>query len=207
VNAIEEQQIRAAILAIFLVDELALPPTKQTPELTATEVQIRWEIMQRLLGPTLGRLEHELLNADIERTFGLMMRAGALPPPPPELLGGEADIDIEYEGPLARAQRMEEVIAMDRLYSFGAVIGERKPEIWDLVDDDKAFRIRAEVLGVPASIIRSPEDPAVQAARQARAEAQEEQMEGEQMLAMTEGVENVTPALEAVSQAGGGQAA
>ena len=50
--------------------------------MTATEVQVRYELMQRLLGPTLGRFQSEFLNPLIERVFGIMFRANAFLPAP-----------------------------------------------------------------------------------------------------------------------------
>ena len=87
-------------------DQLEL---NEGPQMTATEVQVRYELMQRLLGPTLGRLQSEFLNPIVERAFYSMLRGNALPPMPEVLQQIGGDLDIEYVGPLARSQKMDEV--------------------------------------------------------------------------------------------------
>ena len=140
----KENQIRTAIRQAFYSDQLQL---QQGPQMTATEVQVRYELMQRFLGPTLGRFQSEFLNPLIERVFGIMLRAEALIPAP-EIIQGQT-VDVEYVGPLARSQRIEESIAIDRLYAQVFQIAQADPNILDLVDNDAAIRARAALLGVP----------------------------------------------------------
>jgi len=122
--------------------------------------------MQRLLGPTLGRFQSEFLNPLIERVFGLMVRANALQELP-EILDGQT-IDIEFVGPLARSQRMEEAVAVERLYQLAMQVTQLDPNIMDVIDHDKAIRMRAELLGVPKSILRGIEE--VNQMREAKAQ-------------------------------------
>ena len=37
---------------------------------------------------------------------------------------------LEYVGPLARSQRMEEAVAVERLYQLAMQIGQLDPAIW-----------------------------------------------------------------------------
>ena len=99
--------VRASVRRIFFSDQLEL---NEGPQMTATEVQVRYELMQRLLGPTLGRLQSEFLNPIVERAFYSMLRGNALPQMP-ECCNARFDLDIEYVGPLARSQKMDEVTA------------------------------------------------------------------------------------------------
>ena len=86
-----EEQRRNAIRSAFYVDQLQL---NESPSMTATEVLQRNEEKMRLLGPVMGRLQSELLQPLIQRSFKLMLRNGELPVPPESLQG--QDIDIEY---------------------------------------------------------------------------------------------------------------
>ena len=83
VGDIRLEDLRQSIRSYFFVDELAL---KESPAMTATEVQVRYEIMQRLLGPTLGRLQADFLDPCVERVFNILWRSGQLPPPPEVVL-------------------------------------------------------------------------------------------------------------------------
>jgi len=74
-------------------------------KMTATEVIQRQTERMRLLGPVLGRLENEFLNPLIVRVFGIMNRMGLFDKPPQGIQG--ADMRIEYQSPLARAQKSQ----------------------------------------------------------------------------------------------------
>ena len=76
---LEIEDLKQAIRESFFVDQLSL---KESPQMTAEEVRARIEQMQKMLGPTLGRIESEFLNPLIQRVFNIMFRAKALNPPP-----------------------------------------------------------------------------------------------------------------------------
>ena len=163
----KENQLRTAIRQAFYSDQLQL---QEGPQMTATEVQVRYELMQRLLGPTLGRFQTEFLNPLIERVFGIMFRAGALMPAPDVIQ--DTTIDVEYVGPLARSQRMEEAVAIERLYTLAMNIAQVDPAIMDNIDHDNAIRMRAKLLGVPKTVLRGKDQ--VDEMRAAQAEAQQQ---------------------------------
>jgi len=174
ITDLKENQLRTAIRQAYYSDQLQL---QEGPQMTATEVQVRYELMQRLLGPTLGRFQSEFLNPLIERVFGIMYRAGALMQEP-EIIKG-TKIDVEYLGPLARSQRMEESVAIERLYSLAMNIAQIDPAIMDNIDHDEAVRLRGKLLGVPKTVLRGKDD--VDNMRTMRAEqAQMAQMAQEQ---------------------------
>jgi len=180
ITDMKETQLRTAIRQAYYSDQLQL---QEGPQMTATEVQVRYELMQRLLGPTLGRFQSEFLNPLIERVFGIMFRAGALLPPPDNIQ--EAKMDIEYVGPLARSQRMEEAQAIDRLYQLAANVAQIDPTIMDNINHDEAIRMRATLLGVPKSILVSREDVADKREAQQQAAMQQQMMMAQQQQAQT----------------------
>jgi hypothetical protein len=94
ISQIKEEELRTAIKQIFYSDQLNLP---EKGEMREVEVMIRYELMQRLLGPAVGRIEVELLKRLVEREFGIMYRAKAMPPIPPIFKQlGIREINIEY---------------------------------------------------------------------------------------------------------------
>jgi hypothetical protein len=169
VSDMKETELRGAIKQAFYSDQLEL---QSGPQMTATEVQVRYELMQRLLGPTLGRFQTEFLNPLIERCFAIMQRNEMFAPAPGSLDG--IDIDIEYVGPLARSQRMEEATAVERLYEMAANLAQIAPEVMDNIDHDAAIRSRAELLGVPKNIMRDP--AVIEEKRKAEMQQQQEAM-------------------------------
>ncbi len=178
ITDLKENQLRTAIRQAYYSDQLQL---QEGPQMTATEVQVRYELMQRLLGPTLGRFQSEFLNPLIDRVFSLMSRANAFLDPP-EIIKGQS-IDVEYVGPLARSQRMEEAVAVERLYQLAMQVIQLDPNIMDIIDHDKAIRMRANLLGVPKSVLRGIDE--VKEIREAKAQqaAMEQQMMQQQQMA------------------------
>ncbi|MCP4712587.1 MAG: hypothetical protein GY869_28515, partial [Planctomycetes bacterium] len=92
VAELSEDKLREQLERLWFTRELLLAPDR--PEMTAYETAKRVEITHRILGPTSQRIQRELLNPGIERAFGILHRAGKLPPIPNGLQG--ADLDIEY---------------------------------------------------------------------------------------------------------------
>ena len=188
----KETELRGAIKQAFFSDQLEL---QQGPQMTATEVQVRYELMQRLLGPTLGRFQTEFLNPLIERCFAIMDRSEKFLPAPEALDG--ISIDIEYVGPLARSQRMEEAVAVERLYEMAANLAQIAPEVMDNIDHDSAIRSRAELLGVPKNIMRDPAE--IEEQRKAQMEQQQQMAEMQQAQQGADVVSKVAPIAEQVN--------
>lgn len=209
VNQVKSDQKRESIKQIFYNQQLQLP---EGQIMTATEVERRYELMQRFLGPTLGRITVELLNPLVQRCFYLMLKRGALPPPPAALLDPAtkqlAAVDIEYEGPLARAQRATDVQAVERSLQDLTALFQLDPNVKDNLDTDWIARLMVERNGVPPQALRSQDD--VKQIRKARAEAQQQMLQAKQQ---TEALKAVGPAVKGLSalpgvkEAGGGQAA
>ena len=173
--------VRASVRRIFFSDQLEL---NEGPQMTATEVQVRYELMQRLLGPTLGRLQSEFLNPIVERAFYSMLRGQALPPMPEVLQQAGGDLDIEYVGPLARSQKMDEVTSIQRAIDGIMQLAQVNPDVLDIVDVDKAGRTISDRLGAPADILRGDEQVAeMRQSRQAQQQQQAEMEQGQQQVA------------------------
>lgn len=174
-----ERQIRQA----FFNDQLQL---KDGPAMTAEEVRARLEWTLRMLGPTGGRLQFQFLNRMLERDFSMMAEDGAIDQIPDELApyGELMDIDVEYESPLARAQRAPDVAAIERVYALGAMIAEATGDkgVFDPLAADEAIRHVGDVLGIPADVVN--DQRMVERMRQARALAQRQ---AEQNALMIEG--------------------
>jgi hypothetical protein len=186
---IEIADLRRAIRQYFFVDQLEL---KESPAMTATEVQVRYEMMQRLLGPTLGRLQSDFLDPMIQRTFNILLRAGRLPEIPQSVKAAAAHMDIDYLGPLSRAQRTDQVASTERWLMNLAQLAQVLPDMLDIPDPEQIARQIAQMLSVPAKMLRSTDEVAEirearAAAQAAQIKAQQMQMQGEGMRAIGEG--------------------
>jgi len=171
--------LQAAIRKVLMSDQLQ---PHDGPAMTATEVHVRVQLIRQLLGPIYGRLQAEYLRQVVERCFGLALRAGALPPVPPSLAG--RDYAVKYVSPMARAQKLEDVTAVERLFlNLGQLAqATQDPTVFDQVDTGKAIEVTAEGLGVPAGILRTPEQVRAIAAQRAQ---QQKQAQAEALAAQT----------------------
>ena len=185
-----EEQRRNAIRQAFYVDQLLM---SQGPAMTATEVLQRNEEKMRLLGPVLGRLQSELLQPLISRSFALLLRNGLLPAAPEQLQGQE--IDIEYVSPLAKAQKLTDLQSMLRGFEVMMQVAEIAP-VMDYLDSDKLVQYLVEVTGIPARVIRS--DDEVARIRRQQAQQQAQQQEIEQQMMSAEAAGQVAPLVKAV---------
>ena len=188
-----EQERRNAIRQAFYVDQLLMA---QGPSMTATEVLQRNEEKMRLLGPVLGRLQSELLQPLISRSFALLLREGLLPAAPEQLQG--QDIDIEYVSPLAKAQRLTDLQSMLRGFEVMMQVAEIAP-VMDYLDSDKLVQYLVEVTGIPARVIRS-DDEVAQMRRQQQEQAAMMQQQQEAMM-QSEMANNLAPMVKTVGQA------
>ncbi|MEQ1756568.1 MAG: portal protein [Micropepsaceae bacterium] len=123
-----------------------------SPNMTATEWMGRQEEKLRLLGPNLGRIQSEFLSPLIRRRFGMLLRAGQLPEPPPEIRG--QCMCVDYVSPLARAQLAGEAQAVARLYENLDTITKFDPTIAGNLDHAHALEVMAQGWAVPARILR-----------------------------------------------------
>lgn len=172
VSTLLREDLRRQIREAFYWDQLQ--PLGTDRVMTATEIERRMELMRRILGPTLGRFEHEFLSRLLNRCFGLMYRARALPEPPAEIRGQE--IDVEYEGPLVRSQKAVRLAAWEQILAHIQALGAISPAAAQLALDnfdlDAAVRDLAAVAGLPSAYL---EDADTVAERRAERQAQQEQ--------------------------------
>lgn len=164
-------------------------PRAQRP--TATEVEYTKQEVMLQLGPVLQAFNWELLAPLVDRTFNILLRAGKIPPPPPEMEG--TSIKVQFISVMHMAQHMvgisaireleQHVAGMAQLGSEEALLKLNVPRLLNEVGD---------MAGVPRDIMRTDEEvEEIQAERAAQMKAQQE---GEAMLAATEGIRNVANA-------------
>ena len=185
VSALLKSELQGQIKATLLSDQLH---PEQGPQMTATEIHMRAQIIRQLLGPMYGRLQSEYMVQVVNRCFGIAYRAKVLGEAPESLLGRVSN--ISFQSPLARAQKLDDVAAMDRLEGMlGNLVTIQIPGPLDNYDWDEAVRMKSELLGVPAKLIRDEDD--VKKLRDARAKAikdaqaaQAKQIEKQQLMEM-----------------------
>jgi|TARA_R110000822_G_scaffold25241_1_gene76510 hypothetical protein len=196
-SSLKANELKKSIRGIFLADQLVLP---EKLNMTAEEVATVREQIQNLLGPTVARFESEVLTPLILRSFGLLNRAGALPPAPPEL--AELDeIEVSYVGQMAKNQKIQDVTAIQRWLGVAANMAGFAPEVLDNINVDEALQIIGDRMAVPAAVMRSEEEVA-----QLRADRQEKMAMQEQLAQASQVAEGAGRAAPMVKALGGADA-
>lgn len=171
----------------FYVDLFLAITNSTRRQITAREIEERHEEKLLMLGPVLERLNDELLDPLVDRTFAIMNRNGLLPPSPPELEG--VDLNVEYISILHQAQRAVGLGAQERFSGYVVNLAQTFPDAADKLDVDDSIDAYGEMVGVRASSIISTEDAnkrrAARAAAQANQAQQAQAMEAASMGAKT----------------------
>lgn len=172
----------ARVRRAFYEDLFLMMSMTDRREITAREVQERHEEKLLALGPVIGRLNSEMLDPLIDRTFEIQMRAGKIPPPPPELPEGMM-LKVEYISMMAQAQKLVNLGSTERFATFvGNVAGGPYPAANDKVDWDEIIEEHGEMMGISPRILRSPEEvEKIRQDRERRVQAQERAAQAEQM--------------------------
>lgn len=170
------EQRRDAIRMVFLADRIQLA---EGPDMTATEAQLRQADRMQRLAPVLGRLQAEFLSPLIFRVFNLLLRARALPDPPQTLMGRQWV--VQFESPVAAAQRQSQALSMQQVFEFLApFIGEGDPfGILGNFDMDKMVRKAMSIFGGDPELLKSEKERDQE--RQAAMQQQQQQRAMEQM--------------------------
>ena len=118
---------------MFYNGQLQLPNNQP---MTATEIEKRYELMNRVLGPTLGpagvRAYQPHRDADVRvdgarRARSRRRRRKCWKPP----RAGDDHLDVLSEGPLARAQKGSDVLAWERTFEVALPIAQVDPSAID----------------------------------------------------------------------------
>jgi hypothetical protein len=161
---------RQLINQIFYTDLfLMIAATEDGRQWTATEANIRQQEKLQMMGPVTERLEHELLNPLIGRSYMVCQRRGLIPAPPEELRGKA--VKIEYVSMLALAQKASAMGSIDRMMALVAGLAGMNPEVIDKLDSDEVLDQFVKLSAIPAVLIRQDEQvAAIRGQRQAQQE-------------------------------------
>lgn len=189
------EDLKASIRSLFFIDKLLLPPRTETGEMTAFEVGQRLAQMQRVLGPTLSRLNSEFLTPLIVRSFKILLREGRLRPLPPILQQAGLNVDIKFVNQLSRSQQIDDVTNIQGWVQDMAGLAQVKPEVLDYIDADGIAKHTAKLRGVPEIAVANDQEVAAlreqRAQQQQAAQALEAGVKAADIASKTEGLDEV----------------
>lgn len=185
---------RNTIREAFLVNTFQILQ-QQTKRMTATEVMAWAQEQGQLVGPTAGRIQAEMLGSVMQREIEIGFRRGWFPQPPPDLMRvmAEGDYEFEYESPLSRLQRAEQMVGIDMLIQQGVQLANiGKSDALDTINGQAIMRITQEVGGAPAEALNPAEEVSAMAAR--RREQEDAQLQAQNAPAAATAIKDLAQA-------------
>lgn len=175
-------------------------------QMTAYEVAQRLAEKVSAFSPTFDRLQFEVFNPVLMRTFAILYRGGKFPEPPQSVLvprgDGSAEVampEVTLTGKLALLIKAEENNAFLQLMNLLAPLTSFAPQILDNYDLDKASRGIGRNFAVPVDWQRSADE--VEGIRADRAEAQAQQNAMAQAESMSKSAANLSKATPQLQEA------
>jgi hypothetical protein len=151
---------------------------------TATEVLVKLQEKGQLVGPLAGRMESEFIGTMIERELDILEEQGELPPPPPQFIEAGGRYTVQFDSPVNRAARAEQLTGINQTLQLVTPIAQVDPTVYDIFDYEKIARIAADGYGAPPEVVRSVKEVAERARK--REAAQQAQMQVEAMNGMAD---------------------
>lgn len=169
------QDTRQIIDHAYFVDLFRMMQTVNTRSMPVEAVAEMREEKLLMLGPVLQRLDSELLDKLINRTFSVMAENNLLPVPPDEMQGMQ--LKVEYISVMAQAQKAIGVSSIERFIGFTSGIGQFKPDALDKINVDETIDAYAASIGVPPSVVATNEQVAQIRENRAQQQAMVQQMQ------------------------------
>lgn len=169
------QDTRQIINHAYFVDLFRMMQTVNTRSMPVEAVAEMREEKLLMLGPVLQRLDSELLDKLINRTFSVMAENNLLPVPPDEMQGMQ--LKVEYISVMAQAQKAIGVSSIERFIGFTSGIGQFKQEALDKINVDETIDAYAASIGVPPSVVATNEQVAQIRENRAQQQAMAQQMQ------------------------------
>jgi hypothetical protein len=167
-------QERNAINMAFLVNLFELAAEDVPDRMTATQVIERTKEKGILLAPTVGRQMSEYLGPMIEREIDVAAQLGMLPEMPAILREARAQYEVEYDSPLSRAMKAEQVAGFMRTaeIAMGVAQATGDPSHLDPFNFRTAMPEIARINGAPVSWMNGVREMQVLAERRAAQQQQ-----------------------------------
>lgn len=169
------QDTRQIIDHAYFVDLFRMMQTVNTRSMPVEAVAEMREEKLLMLGPVLQRLDSELLDKLINRTFSVMAENNLLPVPPDEMQGMQ--LKVEYISVMAQAQKAIGVSSIERFIGFTSGIGQFSPDALDKINVDETIDAYAASIGVPPSVVATNEQVAKIREQRAQQQAMAQQMQ------------------------------
>ncbi len=183
----KQEQVRNRVKDAWFYNLFFATLESDRRDITATEIQERKEEKMMALGSVLEQLNQGVLEPLIKIAWLIGQRQKLFPPPPPDLDGAQPS--VEFVSIMAQAQKALGIAILDKFTAYVIQISASDPTAIDNVDIDKLIDEYANRTGTPPTLLRKPD--VVQAIRQNRAQAQQQQQVSEKLAQASQTAKNL----------------
>ena len=164
--------IREQLASTWFLNKLFLPP--ETGNMTASEVERRWQEFQRVTQPIIEPAEPERNGRILDLTFAISMNLGWFGEDAdrPEVLDG-AQIDWTYDNPIEDARKQSILQKWEQAMGLTQAAAGIKPDLAARFDISKAYEDAMDA-ACPVEWVLEADDPQVQAAASQMVEASQQ---------------------------------
>lgn len=164
------QELIQRVEAAMLVDWMRL---RDSGNVTAEEIRERRNLRISVMSAHVPGIDRDWMGVVAERTAEILLAEGDLGPVPADLRN--LDVDWDYAGPLAQAQRQRQAEGFDRMFARAMQARELDPAAPFVLNLAEGLRACADAEGLPLGTLRSRAEVEAMMAEQAeRAQAAEE---------------------------------
>ena len=188
------EQRRQAIRNAFFVDPLI---NRENSIRTAAEVQKRASEELNGIGPFVGRYEQEYLEPLLEKLLEFVLEEYYLPEEIPQEIQGK-ESQIEYTAPLARTHRAKQLDSTVTFLQLVQTLAQADPAILGSLKKENLLAMMTDLLGVPYSILKSPDELAQEAQQQQQEQMMQQLMQAGPALADT--AKGTSEAIKSIAQ-------
>lgn len=188
------EQRRQAIRNAFFVDPLI---NRENSIRTAAEVQKRASEELNGIGPFVGRYEQEYLEPLLEKLLEFVLDEYYLPEEIPQEIQG-MESQIEYTAPLARTHRAKQLDSTVTFLQLVQTLAQADPAILGSLKKENLLAMMTDLLGVPYSILKSPDELAQEAQQQQQEQMMQQLMQAGPALADT--AKGTSEAIKSIAQ-------
>jgi len=173
------EETRQRIRAVFFEDVILMLTRSDLRNMTATEIEARNDEKMLSFGPVLQQLNDGVIEPMIDICFAMSVKwdelNGEFDPAPEEIQG--MDLKVEYVSMMALAQKAVEIGPLERFTNFAQLIIKDNPSAAMKIDFDELLEVYAKLATLQPNIVRTKDEVAAMREAQAKAQAQQVQME------------------------------
>ncbi|HYE47299.1 MAG TPA: portal protein [Caulobacter sp.] len=170
------------------------------PNMTATQTLEIRDQQIRLLSSLVPGIDRGWFGLGADRMLEIMVESRMVRQPPDELAG--QDVDWDYRGPLAIAQRRGQFETVQRLLALQEMAAKADPTQPGVVAMEEAFRGAADALGAAPGMLKTREAYAAEV--EARAQQAQAAETDRQAMAATTALRDGAQGLASLAGIGGG---